>query len=103
MKGTTAAAILVTVAVVAGGGVFGYVEWKKHHTDKKNKPKLTSAMRTHPANSLTMSRAPSVDNLGLSAPVELFQQGRMDKGDMCAWAGCTGELDGMGRCTGCPQ
>ncbi|MDR3540733.1 MAG: hypothetical protein P4L69_07145 [Desulfosporosinus sp.] len=43
------------------------------------------------------------DSLGLAVYPEMYELGRLDKQDACAWQGCIGMLDANGMCTGCPD
>ena len=100
-------AIIAGVAVLTVGGVaLGIVAWRSHKqpNDKRYaSPSANKTMRVSTSWGTPMAASGVKDSLGLTVYPEMYEEGRLDRQDACAWEGCIGEIDASGRCTGCPQ
>jgi len=93
--------LIAGIAVVAVGGIaIGLIVW---NNNKKEEKVSASEMKVSTSWGTPRAASGATDSLGLTVYPEMYETGRLDKQDACAWAGCIGELDANGRCTGCPQ
>lgn len=89
--------VVAGVAIVVAGVAAVAWSFKKDQEDRKaiaDKKKAVAPVNRPMA---------ATDSLGLTVYPEMYEIGRLDRQDACAWLGCIGELDANGRCTGCPQ
>lgn len=101
MSGKTALIAGGVAIIVAGGAAIAFVAWNNSKTPKPTTRATSSVSTTWGTPRAAVSGVR--DSLGLVVYPEMYQQGRMDKQDACAWEGCIGGVDSDGRCTGCPQ
>jgi hypothetical protein len=93
-----------TVVVVGGLAAIAYMMWKDSDSDAEKRARLrASGMSVSTSWGTPKAASGVMDSLGLVVYPEMYEQGRFDERDACAWEGCIGEIDSDGYCTGCPQ
>lgn len=100
-------ALVAGVAIVAVGAIaVAAIAWNGKKNLDAERAARTQAAKVRVSTTWGTPRAAvggAKDSLGLTVYPEMYEMGRLDKEDSCAWQGCIGELDANGNCTGCPQ